>query len=211
MPGNVRKVLLASLAAALLLLPACGSAENAAITSPGTKSSLTTPATSIKSQTTTTTAKTTAADTAKSYNMGDAIPFGGGTFVIKSARKAPTLVVTPFKTEKTYTPKQGTYVVVYFTFQGKADNDKTGVDPLIMRLKDSNGKTYAFSTALNNYETNDLALFAEKKGLLSMCLWSNPALKDLLQVYDVNSSAKGIVLEFIDSSAKVHARVDLGL
>jgi len=145
------------------------------------------------------------------YGMGQSIPFGGGTFVITSARKASNIAVTAFGETTTYTPDNGMYVIVYLTFQGNSNNEQAGVDAEILRLEDSKGNVYLFNADLNNYETNDLALFAEHKDLLSMQLWNNPEVKDLLQVFDVNGDATGIKLDFIDHTGKALAQVDLDL
>ena len=131
--------------------------------------------------------------------------------MITSARTTKQLNITAFGTQTVYNPKQGMYVIVYFTFQGKNSNVVGGVDPVILRLRDSRSNIYVFTSDLNYHETNDLALFAEKKGLLSLCTWNNPEIKELLQVYDVKADATGIQLEFIDSSGAVQVQVDLGL
>jgi hypothetical protein len=144
--------------------------------------------------------------------MGQSIPFGGATFVITSARKATNITDTSFGETTTYTPDNGMYVVVYFTFQGNANNEHAGVDAEILRLEDSKGNVYLFTADLNNNESNALAL-AELKGLnlLSMCSWNNTEVKSLLQVFDVKADATGIKLDFIDHTGKALAQVDLGL
>jgi hypothetical protein len=145
--------------------------------------------------------------------MGQSIPFGGGTFVISSARKATNITTTLFGETTTYTPDNGMYVVVYFTFQGNANNENAGVDTQILRLEDSKGNVYVFTADLNNNESNSLAL-AELNGLqslLSMCSWNDTKIKSLVQVFDVNGDATGIKLDFIDHTGKALAQVDLGL
>ncbi len=105
------------------------------------------------------------------------------------------------------------YVVVYFTFQGNANNENAGVDAEILRLEDSKGNVYVFTADLNNNESNSLAL-AELNGLqslLSMCSWNNTEVKSLVQVFDVKADATGIKLDFIDHTGKALAQVDLGL
>jgi hypothetical protein len=155
--------------------------------------------------------KTSIGSTAPTYQFGESISFGGATFVIKSARKTNEITVTSFGETDTYTPDKGMYVIVYFTFQGNANNENAGVDAQILRLKDSRGYLYLFNSDLNNNESNDLAL-AELKGLnlLSMCSWNNTGVKDLLQVFDVDADATGLKLEFWDSTLKVKAQVPLG-
>jgi hypothetical protein len=156
--------------------------------------------------------KTSASSTAPTYQFGGSISFGGATFVIKSARKASEIPITAFGENKTYKPDNGMYVIVYFTFQGNANNEHAGVDAQILRLKDSRGYLYLFNSDLNNYETNDLAL-EELNGLrsmLSMCSWDQTEVKDLLQVFDVDADATGLKLEFWDSTLKVQAQVPLG-
>jgi hypothetical protein len=170
-----------------------------------------TPTHTATSTTTPTPLKTSISSTAPTYQFGDSISFGGATFVIKSARKTSNITTTLFGDTTTYTPDKGMYVIVYFTFQGNANNENAGVDAQILRLKDSRGYLYLFNADLNNYESNDLAL-AELKGLnlLSMCSWNNTGVKDLLQVFDVDADATGLKLEFWDSTLKVKAQVPLG-
>ena len=155
--------------------------------------------------------KTSGDSSAPTYNFGDSISFGGATFVIKSARKTNEITVTSWGETKTYTPDNGMYVVVYFTFQGNANNEHYGVDAQILRLKDSRDYLYLFNADLNNYESNDLAL-AELGGLniLSMRMWHQTEVKDLLQVFDVKADSTGLKLEFWDSTLKVKAQVNLG-
>jgi len=155
--------------------------------------------------------KTSTGSTAPTYQFGESISFGGATFVITSARKTNEITVTSWGETKTYTPDNGMYVVVYFTFQGNANNEDYGVDAQILRLKDSRGYLYLFNAGLNNYESNDLAL-AELGGLniLSMRMWHQTEVKNLLQVFDVKADATGLKLEFWDSTLQVKAQVPLG-
>jgi len=193
----------------ILSIAGCGGGEEA------TGGTTPTPSVATPTHTPTHTAtptplKTSIGSTAPTYQFGENISFGGATFVIKSARKTNEITVTSFGETDTYTPDRGMYVIVYFTFQGNANNEHAGVDAQILRLKDSRGYLYLFNSDLNNYETNDLAIFVEHKGLLSMCSWDQTEVKDLLQVFDVDADATGLKLEFWDSTLKVKAQVNLG-
>jgi len=193
----------------ILSIAACGGGEEATGGTTSTPSGAT-PTHTATVTTTPTPLKTSIGNTAPTYQFGESIFFGGATFVIKSARKTNEITVTSFGETKTYTPDRGMYVIVYFTFQGNANNEHAGVDAQILRLKDSRGYLYLFNSDLNNYETNDLAFFVEHKDLLSMCMWHQTEVKDLLQVFDVDADATGLKLEFWDSTSKVQAQVNLG-
>ena len=187
----------------ILSIAACGGGEEATGGTTPTPSGATHTPTPLK---------TSASSNAPTYQFGENISFGGATFVIKSARKTDEITITSFGETDTYTPDRGMYVIVYFTFQGNANNEHAGVDAQILRLKDSRGYLYLFNSDLNNYETNDLAL-EELNGLrsmLSMCSWDQTEVKDLLQVFDVDADATGLKLEFWDSTLKVQAQVPLG-
>jgi hypothetical protein len=194
----------------ILSIAACGGGEEATGGTTPTPSGAT-PTHTATSTPTPTPLKTSIGSTAPTYQFGESISFGGATFVITSARKATNITTTLFGETTTYTPDKGMYVIVYFTFQGNANNEHYGVDPQILRLKDSQGYLYLFNSDLNNYETNDLAL-AELKGLniLSMRMWHQTEVKSLLQVFDVDADATGLKLEFWDSTATVKAQVPLG-
>lgn len=192
----------------ILFFSACsGGGTPGATTSPGGATPTHTP-----THTATPKPTETPASSPVKYSMGQSIPFGGATFVITSARKTNEITTTLFGETTTYTPKNGMYVIVYFTFKGNANNEHIGVDAEILRLEDSKGNVYLFTADLNNHETNDLAL-AELHGLnlLSMCMWHQTEVKSLLQVFDVNAGATGIKLDFVDHTGKALAQVDLGL
>lgn len=208
---SIKLVFVAIISILMLSIAACGGGEES---TGGTNSipSGATPTHTATSTTTPTPLKTSIGSNAPTYQFGESISFGGATFVIKSARKINEITVTSFGETDTYKPDKGMYVIVYFTFQGNANNEPAGVDTHILRLKDSRGYLYLFNTDLNNHETNALAL-AELNGLrsmLSMCSWDQTEVKDLLQVFDVDADATGLKLEFWDSTLKVKAQVPLG-
>jgi hypothetical protein len=207
---GIKLVFVAIIGILILSIAACGGGEEATGGTTSTPSGAT-PTHTATSTTSPTPLKTSGDSSAPTYNFGDSISFGGATFVIKSARKTNEITVTSFGETDTYTPDRGMYVIVYFTFQGNANNEHYGVDPQILRLKDSRGYLYLFNSDLNNYESNDLAL-AELKGLniLSMRMWHQTEVKDLLQVFDVDADATGLKLEFWDSTLQVKAQVPLG-
>ncbi len=207
---GTKLVFLAIIGILILSFAACGGGEEATGGTTATPSGAT-PTHTATSNPTPTPLKTSGDSSAPTYNFGDSISFGGATFVVTGARKTNEIIVTSFGETKTYTPDTGMYVVVYFTFQGNANNEHYGVDAQILRLKDSRGYLYLFNADLNNYESNDLAL-AELGGLniLSMRMWHQTEVKDLLQVFDVDADATGLKLEFWDSTLKVKAQVSLG-
>ena len=52
-----------------------------------------------------------------------------------------------FEDNRFHAPANGAYVTVYYTFQGNASNQKTGVDSAIFQLGDSTGRSWAMDAA----------------------------------------------------------------
>lgn len=148
---------------------------------------------------------------AATYGLGQPVAFGGATFVFTRVEELESIPVL-FEDEER-TPDNGTYVVVYFDFQGEAGNETAGVDSAIFRLVDASGNAYSMNTDLVNYEVSDLA-HAEGLTVPTMLLWNNTEEKGSLLVFDVESGANGLELEMLQSTGdgvKVAASVDLGM
>jgi hypothetical protein len=115
--------------------------------------------------------------------------------------------------ENFYTPKNGKYLVVYFSFKGNKQNDPAGIDTAIFLLRDSQGRNYQISSDLSNHEVNDLAL-GKKMQIPGMLLWNQENEEDSLLVYDIPQDASGLTMNIIyteGKAIKTFAIIDLEL
>jgi len=148
---------------------------------------------------------------APTYDLNEPVSFGGATFTFTDAEEMSS--IPGFDEGEAYEPDNGSYLVVYFDFQGKDSDEFIGVDTAIFRLKDGQGNEYVMDTDLSNYEMSALA---HEKGLAisSMLVWSNAELKHTLLVFDVDSGGGGYTLNLIESTSQgveTAATVDLGI
>ena len=154
----------------------------------------------------------TATGNAPTYDLNEPVSFGGATFTFTGVEELNSIPVA-FEDGEVYEPDNGSYLVVYFDFQGKAGNEVMGVDSAIFRLKDGQGSEYAMDTDLANYEMSALALDKDLANS-SMLMWSNAELKHTLLVFDVDSGSSGYTLNLIESTPQgieTAATVDLGV
>jgi len=149
---------------------------------------------------------------APTYDLNEPVSFGGATFTFTGVEELNSIPVA-FEKGEVYEPDNGSYLVAYFDFQGKAGNEVMGVDNAIFRLKDGQGNEYAMDTDLANYEMSALALDKDLANS-SMLMWSNAELKHTLLVFDVDSGSSGYTLNLIESTPQgieTAATVDLGV
>ena len=149
---------------------------------------------------------------APTYDLNEPFSFGGATFTFTDVEELKNIPVL-FEEGEVYEPENGSYLAVYFDFQGKAGNEVMGLDNAIFRLKDGQGNEYSMDTDLANYEMSALA---HDKDLAnsSMLMWSDAELKHTLLVFDVDSGGSGYTLDLIESTPegiKTAATVDLGI
>lgn len=148
---------------------------------------------------------------AQKYSLGETFEYSKATFTFKKAEFREKIPI--FLGESFYTPKNGKYLVVYFSFKGNKENESAGVNTEIFLLKDSRGRTYQMSTYTSNHEANDLA-FEEGIEVAGMLLWSQEEEEDSLLVYDIPSDASGFTMNIIfeeEGKIKTFAIIDLGL
>ncbi|MGB9834157.1 MAG: hypothetical protein ACPLPW_04225 [bacterium] len=196
---------LSVLACLVFLISGCG----------GTPSTEKTPSPTLSSSETVkpTPTKTTEIITegAKRFALGQSFEYSNATFTFKSAEFMDK--IPAYLEEKTYTPKNGKYLVVYFSFKGNKQNEGGGINTDIFLLQDSQGRNYQMSSELRNYEVNDLAL-GKKMQVPGMLLWNQENEEDSLLVYDVPTDASGFTMNIIYAEGKLiktFAIIDLGL
>ncbi len=154
-------------------------------------------------------------DGARTYALNQPISFGGGTFTFTGAE---TFAEVPKRFEKTesYLPENGQYVVVYYSFQGDAANEKAGVDSAIFRLVDSTGESWLMSTDVSNGPASDLT-GTKKLNLPGLQMWSDPDPQSTLVMFDVPKDGGGFSINLVKRAADgasgvvVEATVPLGL
>ncbi|MCR4428397.1 MAG: DUF4352 domain-containing protein [Caldiserica bacterium] len=148
---------------------------------------------------------------AKRYSLGESFEYSKATFTFKKAEFREKIPV--FLGETSYTPQNGKYLVVYFSFRGSKENESAGVNTDIFLLKDSQGRSHQMSSYTSNHEANDMA-FEEGMEVAGMLLWNQEEEEDSLLVYDIPSDSSGLTMNIIyqeGEELKTFAIIDLGL
>ncbi len=145
------------------------------------------------------------------YSLGDTFEYSKATLTFKKAEFRDE--IPKYLGESSYTPKNGKYLVVYFSFKGNKENESAGVNTDIFLLRDSKGRSYQMTSDLSNYEANDLA-FSEGIEVAPMLLWNQEEEEDSLLVYDVPQDSSGFTMNIVwgeGGKIKNFAIIDLGL